>query len=101
MDGGESYEAALALLAPCRAALLESEFTALCTMIRATPSGTLDRAFTNIERMPAIAGTVTMAARFGGQVAASEISEIVSLSSNYLDAGIVMPPRVGKWKKDW
>jgi hypothetical protein len=101
IDGGEAYKAALILLAPMRASLLESEFEALCNMIRTNSPGAVSRAFSNIERMPAIAATSTMAARFGGQAGASEVSEVVGLSSSYLDAGIVMPPSKGKWKKSW
>jgi hypothetical protein len=100
LDGGEAYQAARTLLAPLRAALQDSEFEALVLLMRVTAPGTLARAFQNIERMPAIAATVTMAARFGGQVGASEVSEVVGLSSRYLDGGIVMPPSQGKWEKN-
>ena len=99
IDAGEAYSAARALLAPSRASLHASEFEALVRLIKNTPEHALNKAFLNIERMPAIAASNALAARFGGMVGASEVSEVVALAGRYLDSGIVMPPSQAKWAK--
>lgn len=99
-DGGEAYGAARALLAPLRASLTEAEFSALVSLMRTATPGALDRAFSDTERMAALAATSALTARFGGMVGASEASEVVALAGRYLDAGIVMPPSTAKWKKN-
>lgn len=101
LDGGRGYELAMILLAPSIGAFTEDEFAELISLVKNTDMGTLNRAFSEVEKMSAVTTTSVLHTRFGGMPGASEASQMVSLATRYLDSGIIMPPLQAKYEKEW
>lgn len=101
LDGGRAYELAMILLAPSIAAFTEEEFAELISLVKSTDVNTLQQSFSQVEKMSAVTMTGVLYTRFGGLPAASEASQMLSLAARYLDAGMIMPPLVAKYEKEW